>query len=66
LRYLFGFLTGALLGFGLALLVAQSIKALFPAEHMAYGLAGVLIAFVAMPTLGILLAFKFGRRKKTD
>lgn len=65
-RYILGFVFGALLGFSLAVLVTFLIQAIAPAEHMLRGLAGTLITFISIPILGILLAIKFGRVKSDD
>lgn len=62
-RILFCVFIGAVLGFAIAIVIALIIKAIFPYEHMLRGLVGVITAFIAMPSLGVLFAVKFGKKR---
>ncbi|GJM10771.1 MAG: hypothetical protein DHS20C11_30470 [Lysobacteraceae bacterium] len=62
-RYILAFVLGAACSFGLAAVVVQIIKAIAPHEHMLIGLVGTLVAFVAMPTLGVIFTLWLGRPK---
>lgn len=66
LRYLLAFLIGAAAGFIPGILVSLLIQALWPYEHMLYGLAGIVIAAFTVPLFGILAAARFGPRRPRD